>query len=156
MLVTSRLDYCSSLFSGVSRQNMIRLQRVQNRAARIVSRSSPTDHISPLLMELHWLPCECRILFRNLVFVWRCLNSLAPSYLRDMLNIYVPSRCLRSSSDALRLSIMPSHRKIGESSFSIFASIHWNTLPFNIRNSPNLNVFKRHLKTHLFSLHLSN
>ena len=36
--------------------DLIRLQRVQNRAARLVTRTKTQDHITPVLHDLHWLP----------------------------------------------------------------------------------------------------
>ena len=151
MLVTSRIDYCCSLLSGASKQNINRLQRIQNRAARIVSRSRDV-HISPVLRDLHWLPCEFRVMFRNLVFVWKCLNGFAPSYLSDMIKVYVPTRSLRSSSDPLKVVINTTRRRIGETSFDQFAPRQWNNLSLSIRSSPNIDIFKRSLKTCLFRL----
>jgi hypothetical protein len=39
-------------------------QRVQNCAARIVTRRSRSDHISPVLKDLHWLPVHRRVQFK--------------------------------------------------------------------------------------------
>ena len=55
-LVTSRLDYCNSLLNGLSQTHMLRLQRVQNTAARLICRIKKFDHISTSLQSLHWLP----------------------------------------------------------------------------------------------------
>jgi len=44
-LVTSRLDYCNSLLNGLSQMHMLRLQRVQNTAARLICRIKKSDHI---------------------------------------------------------------------------------------------------------------
>ena len=52
-LVTTRLDYCSSLLYGIPGILLARLQKVQNTAARIVSRTSRYAHITPVLQELH-------------------------------------------------------------------------------------------------------
>ena len=55
-LVLSKLDYCNSLLPG-SRQYLIQLfQKVQNTAARITLRAPRSEHTSPLLRSLHWLP----------------------------------------------------------------------------------------------------
>ena len=56
--VTSRLDYCNSLLYGIPKELTNKLQRVQNTAARLVTRTRKYDHITPVLKDLHWLPIE--------------------------------------------------------------------------------------------------
>ena len=46
-----------------------KLQSVQNAAARLITHSKKYDHITPILKELHWLPVEERIIFKNLLLV---------------------------------------------------------------------------------------
>ena len=59
------------------------------------------DHITPLLIELHWLPVEQRKIFKILLFTFKVVNGLAPSYLSELLETYVPRRMLRSSTQLL-------------------------------------------------------
>jgi len=51
--MSCRLDYCNSLFYGITEGLMSRLQSVQNAAARLVSGARRYDHITPVLQELH-------------------------------------------------------------------------------------------------------
>ena len=55
-LVSSRLDYCNSLFRSLSSRNVTRLQYVQNAFARFVTGASKYTHITSSLRTLHWLP----------------------------------------------------------------------------------------------------
>ena len=57
-LVTSRLDDCNSLLHNMPLSQTARLQRVPNNAARLITRTSKHDHITPVLKELHWLPVK--------------------------------------------------------------------------------------------------
>ena len=57
-LVLSQLDYCNALYSGLPNSLLSRLQKVQNTAARLTLRVKRSAHITPVLMELHWLPVE--------------------------------------------------------------------------------------------------
>ena len=60
--VLSRPDYCNALLSGVPQYHLLdRLQRVQNAAARLTVKASRSDHITPILHSLHWLPVAARI-----------------------------------------------------------------------------------------------
>ena len=53
--IASRLDYCNSVFAGVSGQLLHRLQVIQNAAARLVTVAMKYDCMTPVLRSLHWL-----------------------------------------------------------------------------------------------------
>ena len=99
-LVTSRLDLNNALLARTPAKLVNRLQLAQNNAARLVSGKKRCDHITPVLRDLHWLPVKARIVFKVLVLTYKCLNCANfPTYLKELLQIYKPSRQLRSSSD---------------------------------------------------------
>ena len=100
-LVISRLDYGNGLLYGVPGKLLDKLQRVQNVAARVVVKASRYDHITPILKSLHWLPIRYRTEYKLLLLTFKSLHHLAPSYLTDLIQLYHPTRTLRSSSDSL-------------------------------------------------------
>ena len=61
-LIGSPLDYCNSLLYNIADAKVERLQKVQNQAARILTRSYRRDHITPVLKQLHWLNVRARII----------------------------------------------------------------------------------------------
>ena len=102
-------------------------------------------------MELYWLLVKQRIIFKINLICFKILNNLAPDYLVDLIHVYEPARCLRSSSDKWRLVIKPYNLKTyGFRAFSVIAPILWNDLPIDIRSIDNVNKFKSKLKTFLF------
>ena len=119
-------------------------------AARLITLSRKHEHITPILLNLHWLPVNYRIIFKILLITYKALNDLAPTYVRDLLTPYTPPRQLRSSSKDL-LSIPHFNLKTyGARSFSVAAPTLWNTLPSDIKNSSSVSLFKHKLKTFLF------
>ena len=62
-----------NLLYGLSKGlSLNRLQLVQNRAARItriVTSTKKYDHVTPSLIDLHWLPVESRIIYKILLLV---------------------------------------------------------------------------------------
>jgi hypothetical protein len=152
--VFAHMDYCNSLMVGLPDTLLGKLQRAQNNAARIVLRKRKFDHTKPLLRELHWLPVDARIEYKIATLCYRCLHDLAPSYLKELLTPYVPSRQLRSSQcSQLRIPRVRLAR-YGQRSFAFAGPMIWNSLPVQIRNSQTLQSFRTNLKTHLFRTHL--
>ena len=149
-LVSSRLDYCNSLFYELPDSSLHRLQRIQNSLARAVLPSTKrSDHISPVLRKLHWLPIKQRIAFKIASLTFKTLQNKIPSYLNDLLHCHNPSRSLRSSNQLL-LVIPRMDSENGRRSFSFAAPSVWNSLPLSIRSLNTFSTFRSALKTHLF------
>ena len=126
-----------------------RLQLVQNSLCRVVTRSSKFSHITPQLKKLHWLPVRYRVQFKIGLITYKILNQGQPVYLRELIHPYTSFRNTRRSTTFNRRV----HKSIKHfsNSFSHYAPVFWNSLPFQIRNSPSVASFRKHLKTHLFN-----
>ena len=150
--VTSKIDSNNALLSGLPTCLLHKLQLVQNAAARVVTRNKKGDHVTPLLIELHWLPVDKRILYKIMLTCFKALNDIGPIYISDLLTVSTPNRPgLRSDDDILQLVLPKTRLKTyGDRAFSYYAVYHWNRLPFSIRASPTITTFKSRLKTHFF------
>ena len=76
-IITSRLDYCNSLMFGIPKELISQLQKRQNHAARVITKWRKYNHITPVLVDLHWLPMKQRIDFKILLLTYKALNGLA-------------------------------------------------------------------------------
>ena len=94
-LVSSRLDYCNSLFLSLTDFELRRLQLVQNSLCRVVTRSSKFSHITLQLNKLHWLPDRYRVQFKIGLITYKILNQGQPVYLRELMQPYTSSRNTR-------------------------------------------------------------
>ena len=75
--------------------------------ARLICNESKYCHITPLLVDLHWLPVKFRIEFKILLIVFKIFRRLAPSYLSFLITSKPVSKYnLRSSSDGTLLSFL--------------------------------------------------
>ena len=128
-----------------------RLQAILNAAARIIKKPRKFDHVTPLLKELHWLPIVKRPIFKILLLVFKTLRGEGPQYLMDLLVPYVPTVNLRSSTD--QLLCVPKSKLVtyGDRAFSVIAPSLWNDLPIEIKDCDTVPIFKRKLKTYLFT-----
>ena len=112
-IITSRLDYCNSLLYGTTVNNIARLQRMHNSAARLILRRSRSDSAMPLLCILHWLPVARRIDVKLSVFTYKAVHGDAPKYLSDLVCPDTPARALRSASNNM-LTVRRTHVKAGD------------------------------------------
>lgn len=151
-LVLSRLDYCNAALAGLPASTIRPLQRVQNAAARLITNTKQSDHITPILKSLHWLPVKQRIIYKLCLLMHMIHTEQSPVYMADM----VQPTATTSSRSGLRSASLLLYRKpvlkskFGERAFSHAGPAAWNTLPFHIQSDTNTNSFKKHLKTFLF------
>lgn len=93
--IITTLDYCNALYVKVSQVSLSRLQLVLNATACPLIGDHGHEHITYCLL-VHYKTC-----FKIPMFAFECLHGLAPSYLSHLLQLYVPSRTLRSADQLL-------------------------------------------------------
>ena len=151
----SHLDYVNSAFIGLTASDNNNMQRVQNAAAKFVLNLKRMDSSTEALKTQHWLPIKFRIQLKILLLVYKYLYGHAPLYLSELLELKsTMSRLgLRSTCDSALLCVPFTKRKtFADRPFSVAGPRLWNGLPKTIRESPNPDCFKNHLKTYMFDI----
>ena len=150
--VISHLDYANSIFIGINKCDLNRLQRVQNISTRIVLGSDAPESNRECLKMLHWLPIDLHVKFKALCLVYKSLHNEGPIYMREILKECIPSRTLRSNSIYKKLEIpLVKKQTLPNRSFSVQGPKWWNILPNFIKQAQSRETFKKYLKTHLFN-----
>ena len=152
--VTSRIDYCNGILYGLPDCEIAKLQRVQNAAARLLMSCKKYDRITPVLINLHWLPVRYRINFKILLLTFKALYGMAPSYISDLIYTKTNTRYLLRSNEGVLLRHPSGKMKksFGDRSFSVAAPTLWNALPVSLRSIKCISTFKSNLKNYLFKL----
>ena len=128
--------------------------REQLVAARTVMKCKKTDHITPILRQLHWLPIQKWIRHKILSATYRSVHDNTPLYFSDLLQKHNPSRLLRSASRSLLDVPGPRDSKTkryGQRAFRYVAPSLWNVLPESIKEKDSIQSFRPSLKTHFFT-----
>jgi len=147
------IDYCNSLLFGLPSVHQLKLQRLQNAAARVISNVPRYSHITPVLCSLLWLPVKFRIDFKILLLTFKAIYGHEPGYLIDLIAIKgQPCYNLHLASGLiLKYSSLKLKKASGDPTFSSAANL-WNNLPLHFRLEDNFERFKSLPKTHLFRL----
>ncbi len=136
--IVSRLDYCNSLYYGTQNKVLDKLQMVQNASARLLTGTRKLDHITPVLKALHWLPISFRINYKIVLFVFKSLHGLAPSYIADLIKEQRTTRSLRSQSQKLLVVPRSKLKSRGDRAFAVAAPKLWNFILGTYRHSVSL------------------
>ena len=170
--IFSHIDYCNGLLNGAPKYQIKKLQRIQNMAARLVYKLPKSSHITPLLINLHWLPVEYRIRYKILLYTFKAIHQSAPQYINDMFTIKSTRYRSRLSSitrniefvngdisreivfdDIIYLEV-PRTKSVTfkQRSLEVSGPQLWNSLPTFIKMENSLAGFKNKIKTYLFKL----
>lgn len=143
-IILPLFDYADIVYDSASKKHVDRLQKLQNRAGRIILSVNPYDHISnnEIHGRLGWSLLQSRRKSHLLTMVYKSLHSLAPSYLKDRFNYNNYLYGLRSRGNlALPKPKSESCRRM----FLYRGSREFNRLPNNIKLSNSLSVFCKEL-----------
>ena len=156
-LISIRLDYCNSILYNLHKNSILRLQRIQNQAARILAKTPRRDHITEVLIDLHWLRIEERIVYKLLILPFKAfIDRTAPLYLCELIEQQKSSTNTRTrlANYPFLLKLPPPSRNCSDTffdrSFTYGAPCEWNKLDERVRRLSNFNMFKSKIKTVLF------
>ena len=144
------LDYCSILWGTCNVGDLNMILRLQKTAARVILDAGFECESDELFKILGWQPFDKRIKARRLIMLYKCLNGLAPQYLRDLFQYThnVHTYCLRSKTFN-HLFVSGGRTEYHKRRFTYLASREWNELPDECRNAKSLNHFKSLINSYL-------
>ena len=142
-IVQPYFDYCSPLWDncGIGMKN--RLQKYQNRAARVITGANYDVRSADLLKNLRWEPLEVRRNYLKAIFMYKIINGHTAPNLKESFrsnNEIDNSYNLRNRETDLALP-MPK-KEFGKRCFNYNGASLWNNLPQEAKNSESLSSFK--------------
>ena len=140
-LIRPYFDYCSSVWGECSVTLCDKLQKLQNRAARVITRSGYDVSAKHLLISLRQDNLTKRRKKLKATLMFKILNGLAPDYLQDLFSIRTTKYNVRNLE--MKLNLLKPNTNYLKRSFSYSAASLWNNLPKNLRTIESLRSFKR-------------
>ena len=135
-LLQSRIHFCGSIYHGVAKKHLSRLQRVMNAMKRI-TRSADVQNVS----------IENFVAAKVAVLCYKAITNCSPSYISDLIHYKSHSRALRSNDQYL-LNIPHTQSASGSRTFSVAAPRIWNVIPLQIRQTESLQRFTQLINNH--------
>ena len=150
-LILPYLNYCCTAWGGCSKTNISKLQKLQNKYARLVLNADRFTSKCFLLTTLNWLSVEQIIKYQYCILTYKALNNLAPTYIQSMFKIRSFYYCTRYSLDS-PLTVPHPRTDFKKRSFSYIGSSLFNKLSNSVQTSSSLNLFKSKCKSVIHSL----
>ena len=148
-LIFTKLFYCATVWSGTSKTNIHKLQLVQNFSGRIFSGKRKFKRITLTLKDLNLLRVSDLLLIRDALLMYKCMNNFAPDYLTCLFKKR-SSIHQHNTRNSKNLDIPKCRTAKAQNSFSYRGVSIWNSLPWEILNSPSVFIFKIKLKSYYF------
>ena len=150
-LIEPYFRYCNTVWGNCEQGLLNKLQTLQNRAARIVTRTrySDADH-ETILKKLEWLNVRQLAAYETLVIMYKVDNNLVPETMTDMFQLTAEVHNYSTRSTTARnyyvhnANLMKTRKAV-----TYAGSVAWNKLPHAIKEAQSLNVFKARLKVYL-------
>ena len=141
-IIQPHFDYCCVVWDNCSKSSADKLQKLQNRAARILTFSSYDTNADLLIKRLGWRKLDSQRKIQKVTMVYKSLNGLNPDYLQPLFNYCnsVINYTLRDTEGKLTIP-MPRTNYL-KNSFGYSGAELWNNLPIHVRQAVTLKQFK--------------
>ena len=149
-IVLPNLQYCSTIYFTCNQEEIEKMQKIQNRAMRLILNCEYRTHREWMLKTLNWLSIDQMIKFNVLIYIYKMINGLLPKYLGDNL-IFTRDAHTRNTRQRTNNELRLPNFKYETTKKNMFyyGIKMYNELPIQIRQKPSLNTFKIECKNHI-------
>ena len=145
------IDYCLTVWGSAPKFQLERIHKLQKRAARIILDMPPETPSLPLFEQLDWLNIYERLEYNKYILLYKSTQNLTPTYINELFSFNTTENYSSRSSTNNDMYIKRHKTKMFEKSLQYSGPRLWNALPVNIRESSNINQFKRNVVSLIIS-----
>ena len=147
-VVMSKLIYLIQLWGGCQQFLLAFLQKLQNKAARLVTKRNIYTPVRDLLNQCGWLSVQQLIVYHNVLQIFKTKSTKRPAFLYDKISKKFGANTRQATSGGIKLDNRV-RTELGLNNFTYLASKQWNDLPETIRQSPSIVIFKSSVKKYI-------
>ena len=140
-------QFCCSVWGCCGVTRLQTLQKLQNRAARSVTKSSFDTPSIGLIQSLNWPTVSDIIRGETATTVYKSLNGLVPEYLSSLFEKRSTRNVRELRNTETDLSIPLRKTNSGQRALSFRGPMLWNSLELDVKQAPSLATFKRRIKS---------
>lgn len=147
------IDYGISIWGQTSKFNILKIQRLQNYAARLVTNNF--DYLncssSAIIKSLRWMTVKQRCIYFTIVLMFKCIHGLAPFYLINDVVMNFDVNGFNTRSHPMNVYIPQVSSQLAKRAFKYIGASLWNDLPSFLKDTTDINNFKRKLRQHILT-----
>lgn len=143
-IIAPHLDYCSSILYLANENQITKLQKIQNKAMRIILKLNKYTNIKLMLDMLKWQSVRQRLTYNTLITIHKIDNDILPQYLKkNLIKVGQNSNYNTRNKNELRL---PKYKKAKTQNNIFYNGIKkYNEISKEIKNEKRMNIFKKKL-----------
>lgn len=141
-LVRPLLDYCDVVWDNLTESQATRLQKLKNRAGRVITQQGYDIRSDVIRNELAWGMLHDTRCKHKLIMIYKALNNLVPSYITDFFDLLDYSQSYKLRDRENKIALPRPRTNYLKNSFHYSGAILWNDLPSEVRLTTSLKVFK--------------
>ena len=147
--VRPQLVCAVEIWSGCTKYDIEKLEKVQLYAARIVTGLSIITSRTSLYLETRWEPLVNRRDRSKLSTMYKIYNNIVPSYLKKITPAIRNTISHYNTRNSSNYSLPRCRLQVFSKSFFPDTIRKWNALSLHVREAPSLPVFKRGLQSNI-------
>ena len=145
-IIEPYFDYCCIVRDGIGNNMAEKLQRLQNRAACVITNATYSKRSREVLSELGWQTLKERRHMLKAIMMFKVLNGMSPKYMEDLFKRETGSTTYNLRASRKNVALPKTRTDYYRKSFAFMGAKLWNALPDNLKEECSLESFKNKLK----------
>jgi hypothetical protein len=150
-IIQPTIDYAITVWGHTTMENISKIQRLQNMAARIILDNFDYVNVRGinLVKQLKWMNITERIIYFEQLLMFKCIHGMAPDYLSNEITMEIEIRNINTRSHDMNVYIPFPNNEFSKKSLFYSAAKNWNDLPDEMKEITNIENFKQKLKSNV-------